>query len=70
MALTIAPDNMDYMANATEERARVRDKMPSTILNIYHVASAASSSGYDTEVGFQFSDVKKSSFSYHSYLQT
>jgi hypothetical protein len=34
MVLTIVPDNVDYMALAMEERARIRDKMPSAILNL------------------------------------
>ncbi len=73
MVPTIAPDSMGYMAIATKERDRIQDNMPSPILNIVSqpgtpgsstAASAASSSGNDAEVGFQFSDVKKSSFSY------
>ncbi len=59
---------MGYMAIATKERDRIQDNMPSPILNIVSqpgtpgsstAASAASSSGNDAEVGFQFSDVKK-----------
>jgi hypothetical protein len=33
MAPTILPDNVDFMAIAREEKARIRDKMPSAILN-------------------------------------
>jgi len=34
MVPTIVPDNVDCMAIAMEERARIRDKMPSAILNV------------------------------------
>src|SRR6266576_3754757 len=34
MVPTIVPDNVDYMAIAMEEKARIRDKMPSAILNV------------------------------------
>ena len=34
MVPTIVPDNVDYMATAMEEKARIRDKMPSAILNV------------------------------------
>ncbi len=71
---------MDYMANAKKERARVWDKimMPSAILGIASqsqgsstAASAASSSGGNAEVGFQFFDVIKKARSHiHSHLQT
>jgi hypothetical protein len=33
MVPTVVPDNVDYMAIAMEEKARIRDKMPSAILN-------------------------------------
>ena len=34
MVLTIVPDNVDFMAIAMDEKARIRDKMPSAILNV------------------------------------
>jgi hypothetical protein len=34
MVRTIIPDNVDYMAIAMEEKARIRDKTPSTILSV------------------------------------
>ena len=34
MVPTIAPDNVDYMAIAMKEKARIRDEMPSAILNV------------------------------------
>ena len=33
MVPIIAPDNVDYMTIAMKEKARIRDKMPSAILN-------------------------------------
>ena len=37
MVPTIVPDNVDYMAIAMEEKARIRNKMPSAILNVAFV---------------------------------
>jgi len=34
MVPTILPGNVDFMAIAIEEKARIRDKMPSPILNV------------------------------------
>jgi hypothetical protein len=59
MVPTIIPHDVDYMAIAMEEKARIRDKMPSAILN---VAYGSGPNGYGTqempnnaEVGFCFS---------------
>lgn len=70
-------DNVDYMAIATEENARIRDKMPSAILNVTagtRVSSTAdddaSPSSDDTEVSFRFSAVKEILSYIHPYLET
>ena len=34
MVPTTVPHNVDYMAVAMEEKARIRDNMPSAILNV------------------------------------
>ena len=34
MVPTFFPDNVDFMAIAMEEKARIRDNMPSAILNV------------------------------------
>ena len=34
MVPTIVPDDVDYMEIAMEEKARIRDKMPSAILDV------------------------------------
>jgi hypothetical protein len=34
MVPTIVPDDVNYMAVALEEKARIRDKKPSAILNV------------------------------------
>ena len=59
MVPTLFPDNVDFMAIAMEEKARIRDNMPSAILN---VAFGSGPNGDDAqemydnnaEVGFFF----------------
>jgi hypothetical protein len=45
MVPTIVPDNVDYMAIAMEEKARIRDKMPSAILNVAFGSGLANGDG-------------------------
>jgi palmitoyltransferase ZDHHC13/17 len=77
MVPTIVSDNVDYMAIAMEEKARIRDNMPSAILNIASgtrpgstADNDASSSSGDAQVSFRFSAVKKTRSHMHSYLHT
>jgi hypothetical protein len=68
MVPTTDPDNVDYKAIAMEEKARIRDKMPSAILNVAsstwtRMSSTAdddaSSSSGDPKVSFRFSAVNE-----------
>ena len=80
MVPTIIPDNVDYMAIAMAEKARIRDNMPSAILSVAGTRLGstgdedASSSSGDAQVSFfRFSSVRKTRShidSYDSYLHT
>src|SRR6266567_4086203 len=77
MVPTAVPDNVDYMAIAMEEKARIRDKMPSAILNVASGTrrgstpdNDASSGSGEAQVSFRFSAVRKTHSHMHSYLHT
>src|SRR6267154_4516787 len=74
MVPTIVPHNVDYMAIAMEKKARIRDNMPSAILNIASgtqdsSTADASSSSDDAQVSFRFSAVKEIRSYMHPYLE-
>ena len=81
MVSTIVPYSVDYMGIAMEERARIRDKMPSAVLNVAfgtrvktRVSSTAnddaSSSSDDVQVSFRFSAAKVIRSYIPPYLET
>jgi len=76
MVPTTVPHNVDYMAIAMEERARIRDKMPSAILNVASgtrgstIDKDASSSNDDAQVSFRYSAARKTCSHMRSYLHT
>jgi hypothetical protein len=55
MVPTIVPHNVNYMAIAMEERARIRNKMPSAIHSIaFGSSDGAQEMPNNAEVGFLF----------------
>ena len=58
MVPTTVPDNVDFMVIAMEERARIRDKMPTAILNVGFGSDpngdGAQEMPKNAEVGFSF----------------
>jgi hypothetical protein len=78
MVPTIIPDNVDYMAIAMAEKARIWDNMPPAILSVAGTRlgstgneDASSSSGNAQVSFFRFSSVRKTRShmnSYGSYL--
>ena len=70
MVPTIVLDNVDYMATAMEEKARIWDKMPPAILNVAFGSGPNGDGSQETpnnaEVGFFVSPaVNKTCFSYN-----
>ena len=64
MLPTIVPDNVDYMAIAMVEKARIRDKMPTAILNVTETQlGSTGASDNDTSASSGHAQVSFSRFS-------